>query len=845
MKYSMAEVVLGCLLHDMGKFLQRSFNRVEDVAGRSFDLESTLCPCDRGTYTHKHVLFTNAFFDLMRCENLFFPDGTNAKTVEDIASFHHKPDASGIPGAAWLCALGDRFSAGMDRREDEELGHRVSSRTAFRTTPQQCIFDEVILDANALGKPGRHAYKLDALDPEDPETLLPHAWPQNGTDPDLPQDYQRLWKRFWDELKALGRQAFNLSHRLYEEALLGLLERYTWAIPSSTLDSPDISLFDHARTSTAVAACLYRYHEAKGELDDLKAIKDEQQPKFRFLAGDLSGIQNTLFSLQSQGVKGVNKILRARSFMMGAVSEAAVLRVLEALELPLCTVLQLAGGRFTVLVPDLDKLETIVDELRVHFDNWLLEKYTGTLAMNLVLSLPFSGASFRPNPLREVVGQLAQAVEDGKQRPLSKCTHGVLRREYPLEAACSSCGLRPAEPPVEDGYRCPTCRTELVLGRKLIRSGLLVWGRSLPRRWDPLEVLGLQLALLDGYPGEPFENILSVRRTNSQPTPIPWAVKSLANHIPLFKDQYELQDPRYAEVRDEAPDAGPGNPKSFAHIAAEALEPETDGRYRGKAFLALLKADVDYLGFVFGFGLKRSRADEDRFTLSRLTQLSRMLDLYFTGYLKGLLHREFPDTYTVYAGGDDLLLIGPWRQTLLLASRINETFRVYTGNNPNITLSAGLTLLKPNYPINRAVWEVEEYLAASKAQGRNRVCALMEKPIPWERYKERLKDADWIHQRMHDDPPASTGFIYRILEIAREAEDVELRGDFRKAGWRSRLAYHLARNVKGRDAKEKQSRIVEWLEHLGLDDQFKLTTKHPNIVDWRLPLAIALYRNRI
>jgi CRISPR-associated protein Csm1 len=844
MAYSMAEVVLGSLLHDVGKFLQRSFNRVEEVAGRGYDLESTLCPSDKGNYTHKHVLFTNAFFDLMRRENLFFPEGVNAKTVEDIASYHHKPDACGTPAASWLCTLGDRFSAGMERREDEETSHRSPSRTAFRTTPQQCIFDEVILDIKALGKPQRHAYTLGVLNPEDPEGLIPQEWPQNGSNIELPQLYRQLWSEFWDELKVLGQHAPELSVRLFEEALLGLLERYTWAIPSSTVDSPDISLYDHARTTAAIAACLYRYHEARGQLDDVKAIKDEQQPKFRFVAGDLSGIQSTLFSLQTQGVKGVNKILRARSFMIGAMSEAAGLLVLEALDLPLCTVLQQAGGRFLVLTPALDGIEELVDSLRERFDNWLLKKYTGTLALNLALSSPFPSASFRPHPLREVMAQLGQAIEEGKQRPLSKCSQGVLQREFPVEAVCSSCGLRPAEPPVEDGYRCPTCSNELLLGRRLIHSDMAVWGRQLPRRWHPVDVLGLEVALLDHQPEEPLAQSLSVRKTHDVPMSIPWAIMNLANHIPLFKDHYEGQNPRYQWLRDEDIDTGAGDPKSFSHIAAEALELEENGTFRGKRFLALLKADVDYLGFIFSFGLKRPHADEDRFTLSRLAQLSRMLDLYFTGYLKGLLQREFPDTYTVYAGGDDLLLIGPWWQTLALTSRINETFRAYTGHNPNITLSAGVTLLKPNYPVNRAVREVEDYLEASKDQGRNLVCALMKKPVSWDRYGERLRDAEWIHQRMHADFPVSTGFVYHILDLAKDAEAVAVHGDVRRAGWRARLAYHLARNIKARNAPEKQQQIVQWLEHLGLDDQFKLTSGHPNIVDWRLPLAIALYRNR-
>ncbi len=212
-------------------------------------------------------------------------------------------------------------------------------------------------------------------------------------------------------------------------------------------------------------------------------------------------------------------------------------------------------------------------------------------------------------------------------------------------------------------------------------------------------MLALELALLDEQPVESMAATVSVRRTRSVESAIPWAVRCLANHIPLFADRYEARDPRYEGIPDEGFETGAGIPKTFMHITADALERFTDGSLRGKPFLALVKADVDYLGFIFRHGLRRDVSANDRLTLSRLAQLSRMMDLYFTGYLKGLLHREFRDTYTVYAGGDDLMLIGPWRQTLHLTARINETFRDYTGHNPNITLSAGLTLMKaPGQP---------------------------------------------------------------------------------------------------------------------------------------------------
>lgn len=847
MSYSMYEVVIGSLLHDIGKILQRAFDHPEAITGQTYNLESTLCPLGKeGRYTHKHVLFTEAFFELMNIQGLQFPKGIDSKRVGKIASYHHKPDSCDLsPAASWMCALGDRFSAGMDRRAEEDAG---KSFKTFKTTPLRCIFDELALDERELGSPKAHAYTLDVLDPEDEINLIPHSWPADGTDKELPSRYRAVWKTFLDDYTSLT-QRDDLSLQLFEEALLGILERTTWAVPSSTIDLPDISLYDHSRTTAAIAACLYRYHESRNELDDIGAIKDIDSPKFRFLAGDLSGIQGTLLKLESQGVKGVNKILRARSFLLGAIAESAALQLLEALGLPLCSIVQQAGGRFLILVPATDRTEDILEDLRGKWDQQLLDDYTGTLSLNMALSPGFTGAEFGAERFCHIMARMGQAIEEAKQHPLAHCTQGVLKREFPLDRSCSACGIRPAESLDEDETRCPTCQKEVETGKRLVRSNLILWGKDLPKRYRPLSIMGLDLALLETETVPELGGILSVRKTHRFGSAVPWAMRFLANHIPVFKDNPSPEDPRYRRDRDNGSLFQVGDPKTFEQIAAEAIEIDSNGTRKGRPYLGLLKADVDYLGFLFQYGLQRTDRKDDRFSLSRLAQLSRMMDLYFTGYLRGLLHREFPDTYTVYAGGDDLLLIGPWRKTLDLAWRIDETFRAYTGQNPNITLSAGLTLLKANYPVNRAIKEAEGFLEAAKEagdekdRGRNRICALIGRPLPWDRYRERLQDAEWIHEQMQGEHPVSTGFVYHIMNIAADMEDVA-KGDVRKANWRARLAYHLTRNIKGSNEADRKRRIIEWLERLGLDDQLKLTTEHPNLYEWRLPLEIALYRNR-
>jgi CRISPR-associated protein Csm1 len=100
-----------------------------------------------------------------------------------------------------------------------------------------------------------------------------------------------------------------------------------------------------------------------------------------------------------------------------------------------------------------------------------------------------------------------------------------------------------------------------------------------------------------------------------------------------------------------------GVPKTFGHIANKALNPIAYGEgFCGIEALGALKADVDDLGLLMACGL-----EEERFTLARLATLSRQMNWFFAVYLPHLLRTDarFQDVYTVFAGGDDLFLIGP------------------------------------------------------------------------------------------------------------------------------------------------------------------------------------------
>src|SRR5262249_26446262 len=166
-------------------------------------------------------------------------------------------------------------------------------------------------------------------------------------------------------------------------------------------------------------------------------------------------------------------------------------------------------------------------------------------------------------------------------------------------------------------------------------------------------------------------------------------------------------------------------PATFRYVANHVPRddqgaPRDFGDIAGKGLLGVLKADVDYLGQIFQEGLRRDAPAVGLDTVSRLASLSRQLDWFFSGWLGWLLSTKYEDCYTVYSGGDDLLLVGPRRRILALAQEIRESFAAYT-KHPDMTLSAGLAVVKPRWPLAHTVALADEALEQAKTSGRNRL----------------------------------------------------------------------------------------------------------------------------
>ncbi|WP_114374604.1 type III-A CRISPR-associated protein Cas10/Csm1 [Elioraea thermophila] len=830
------EAALAGLLHDIGKLAQRAHldeAPLRDLYGTDLaGTETAILPrSGEGRYTHRHALWSDFAIRLAERDGLRWPQEIDGPRLSAVAVRHHHPRDD--VAADWIVAEADRLASGLERKEKDEIEEARGLR--LRECELRALVPTVRIGRGDVTGPLWHP-----AEEASPDALLPRS--------DTPQDQPRrlglLWSAWQAGLLAFGRHG--LSAKRFERALLALSERVLWAVPSSTVDQPDVSLHDHARAVAAIAAALAAWHAAHGA-HEVATVKDRTLPKFRLAVVDLSGIQKALFRLAGQ--KGASRILRARSFLMAQTVEAALDLVLDELGLPFSCVLLNAGGKAEFLLPDLPDLEAKLQGAREALDRWMVETWQGDLALVLAAGPPFPAAQFLrrgshgevAEGYREERARLAAALEEAKLHPLAGWREGgglvgtgVIPAPFdPAHGACASCGVRPAtlRDAHEEVWRCRVCDAAHRLGQRLPHAdGFALIGASTAPA-DALDILpgGLSFAPWSERGADAEMSVTFSRQDVGS------AVFRAPAYVPL---QTDPQDPRYQHAGIAPEDRSDvGELLTFAEIAAHALEEVStgDGRTRivGRDLLAIVKADVDFLGRIFAEGLGGDRSP------ARIAQLSRLLDGYFAERLSWLLRRDFPSTYTVYAGGDDLLLVSPWRQALPLALALRKDFAAFAGGNPNLTLSAGVAFVHPKHPLALAVEEAEETLQEAKSSPpeepqKDRI-GVFGRVLTWPELTATLDLAEALNDavRRGDLPPT---ILHRMRWFAARRRAAE-RGDADAADWNPKWRYHEARLLSRvpRAAREDVQALL--LRALPAPAQ-------PQTADAEIAMTIALWRNR-
>ena len=208
----------------------------------------------------------------------------------------------------------------------------------------------------------------------------------------------------------------------------------------------------------------------------------------------------------------------------------------------------------------------------------------------------------------------------------------------------------------------------------------------------------------------------------------------------FFINNWNIQEYRDAETQNIVPlllgNYGQLSQEESGFIRAGEMAEKAKGISR----VGYLRMDVDRLGRIFAEGLAENQ------TLPRLAGLSRQMSYFFKVYLNSLAENRLanlPDRVLVlnkevrqnllfiYAGGDDLFVSGAWNEIVDFAFDVYQSFRAYTGNNPDITLSGGISIEKEKFPLYQAAKLAEKAEDAAKDNGRDSFGLFDDKVFKW------------------------------------------------------------------------------------------------------------------
>ena len=326
-------LVKGALLHDIGKVVYRA---------------------NQGTDAHskRGAAFIEPYFSDMGLK----------QSITHCLKYHHGKELSAAQlkndDYAYIVYEADNIAAAVDRRDLDE-GESTSTQKFDKELPLQSIFR--VFGGKTSTLPLQ--YYLRGIDvsnhfnyPESDKTIRASSDKYKALYDVLIQNFQQ---------QPIDNMSVNELLRIYEDTVSYM--------PSSTAtdQANDISLYMHSKITAAVAHSMMHYFEEQGIADYKEycyqnSKKFRNMPAFRLISGDISGIQNFIYTIPS---KGALKSLRGRSFYLEILMEQIVDELLDALQLTRANLIYNGGGHFYILAPNTTKTSTAIAAMEKSINN--------------------------------------------------------------------------------------------------------------------------------------------------------------------------------------------------------------------------------------------------------------------------------------------------------------------------------------------------------------------------------------------------------------------------------------------------------------------------------------------
>ena len=769
MEDRLVNLIIGSLLHDIGKVVYRT-GEMKKHSKLGWDFLSTI----------------ESF------------KGNN--DIKECVLYHHGRELSKAnlddDSLAFITYVADNISAASDRRDDVIEGEDYEQSKAIfdKSAPLASVFN--VLNRNNSKKYDDHYYKFKMTN-----TI---GYPIEQKVGYTTSNYLEVKIKIKEQLQG------TCVSQSYINSIIHLLETTTSFIPSSTniKELMDISLFDHSKTTAAIASCLYYYLDSNNYKKTLFTNEKEFREENAFLlySCDISGIQNYIYTINGTDAL---KSLRARSLYLELLLENIVDELLYRLGLSRCNLIYTGGGHAYLLLPNTQKVKDGIMVFDKELKSWFLDEF------DISLYIASGFAQCNSNELSKDIGKVYERVgknvaQNKAQRysanDIIKLNSSGLKNEERECVECRKSGL------VNDNGRCKTCQALIDISPMVAVDDTFFIIKEKPKE-DTNKTLPL-----------PFNQVLTIgtidEARNSENVRVYSKNKPSMGYgfsTNIWVGDYTAK----TNVVKDNPKIK--RPKTFEEFAKDA---------KGINRIAVLRADVDNLGRAFILGFKEQEDGEivsnsklNYETISRTTTLSRQLSMFFKYYINDILKNR--NALVVYSGGDDMFIVGGWDDVIDLSNDLRQAFIKYTQGR--LTISAGIGVYPRSYPISRIAYEVGELESAAKVKDeyKNKVTLFSKGQVgsnekleqdwvlSWEQLPN-MNDANTNYELLNPitqklqilrdvfDKGEQHGkaFLYKMLELLRESNDkINV----------ARYAYLLSRakeNNKNLDVKQ----FYKWIQ---------------------------------
>ena len=619
-------------------------------------------------------------------------------------------------------------------------------------------------------------------------------------------NYKALWDDFVTALEKIP-SAHRRHLALWLDHFDTLWQVYAHAIPSM---AADMSLYDHTRVTAALAVALLRYQQTEPQAN----LQEKTTKPFLLIQGDFFGIQEFIFASGGETRKRAAKLLRGRSFYVSLLMECAAVKIMEALGLPPTSQVINAAGKFQIVAPNTNTTIEQLQQIQRELNQWFLKYTFGQSGIGLAW-LATSSDDFSQANFGNLMKRLFAQLEKAKLRRFDLCANdapdifaGFLDSFNNNKGVCAIDGRSPADVPLGDTWISKLAADQIKIGEFLTKyKRLLLTHNDLQHNTLTLSIFGLYINFSKSEEisgkfgplareGKLLRVIdFSLPTTKDQPIWNGYARRAINAYIPTV-DEKDLQEATWGKYENTDEELEYGEIKTLDQLACDDRKPnEKQNGGVGISALMTLKGDVDNLGVIFQKGLDKSN-------FAKTAALSRQMNAFFSIWLPHLCQTEYKHTYTVFAGGDDFFLIGPWHSTMKLAQRMQAEFVKYVGQNQDVHFSAGLSISKAGLPINYLAEMAESALDKAKSHNPNNQDKLPKNAVMcfgqgvnWHEFTTLLLCSVPQLAAMHHDFNLSTSYLYDLLHLVNLAED---RTKPENAIWHSRFAYRTFRMLETR-----------------------------------------------